>query len=271
VNAGIKLSSPAAGGFWEIPVLCEDDHVLALDKPSGLLTSPDRHDPLRPSLIQLLHAGIAEGKPWARTRALKYLMPAHRLDSETSGVLLLTKSKTALVLLANLFGAETPSLQYIALVQGAPREEEFEVEMKIGPHPMKAGLMRVDPKHGKRARTRFRVLERFSLQALLQCEPQTARPHQVRVHLRHIGCPIVADALYGGRPLFLSQLKRDYRPKQTQPERPLIGRVALHLEQLRIPHPITAETLTLTAPWPKDLKVGVKYLRRFAAAPLPNS
>src|ERR1041384_377942 len=81
----IKLSSPATREFWEIPVLFEDAHLLALDKPAGLLTSPDRYDPERPNLMGLLHAGIAAGKPWAVERGLNYLSNAHRLDFETSG------------------------------------------------------------------------------------------------------------------------------------------------------------------------------------------
>ena len=116
----IKLSSPATRKFWEIPVLFEDEYLLALDKPGGLLTSPDRYDPQRPNLMKLLHAAIAGGKPWARERGLNYLMNAHRLDFETSGVILLAKSKPALVALANLFGSEKPLKKYAALVQGTP-------------------------------------------------------------------------------------------------------------------------------------------------------
>lgn len=259
----IKLSLPAARGFWRIPVLYEDEHLLALNKPSGLLTSPDRYDPQRPNLMKLLHAGMAEGKPWAEERRLSYLMNAHRLDFETSGVILLAKSKTVLVQLANLFGSETPVKKYVALVQGVPKEDRFEVDAKLAPHPVKIGLMRVDPKRGKRSRTLVQALERFSSYSLLQCEPLTGRTHQVRVHLQHVGLPLVADSLYGGRPLFLSQLKRDYRPKKKEPERPLIRRVALHAEQLQLPHPVTGEALAIHASWPKDLTVAVKYLRRF--------
>src|SRR5579862_9582010 len=93
----IKLSSPATREFWEIPVLFEDDHLLALDKPSGLLTSPDRYDAQRPNLMKLLHEGITLSKPWAAQRKLTYLMNAHRLDFETSGVILLAKTKPVLV------------------------------------------------------------------------------------------------------------------------------------------------------------------------------
>ena len=89
----IKLSSPATREFWEIPVLYEDADLLALDKPPGLLASPDRGDPARPNLMDLLHAGIREGKPWAAERGVVYLMNAHRSDFETSGVILLAKAK----------------------------------------------------------------------------------------------------------------------------------------------------------------------------------
>src|SRR5438874_2410578 len=121
--SAIKLSSPATGQFWEIPILYEDEHLLALDKPGGLPVSPDRNDASRPSLMALLHAGIAEAKPWARERSLAYLMNAHRLDNEITGVILLAKTKSLFVELANLFGAEKPVRTYVALVKGAPLEE----------------------------------------------------------------------------------------------------------------------------------------------------
>jgi RluA family pseudouridine synthase len=262
--SSIKLSSPTARAFWEIPVLFEDEYLLALDKPAGLLTSPDRYDRQRPNLMKLLHAAIAGGKPWARERGLNYLMNAHRLDCETSGVILLAKSKLALVTLANLFGSEKPLKRYAALVQGTPTDDKFEVDAGLAPHPVKTGLMRVDPKNGKRSRTVFQVLEKFSGWTLLRCEPFTGRTHQIRVHLCHAGLPVVGDELYGGKPLWLSRLKRDYRLKRGREERPLISRVALHAEQLTLPHPVTGGTLTITAPWPKNFRVAVKYLRQFA-------
>jgi RluA family pseudouridine synthase len=265
----IKLSSPATREFWEIPVLFEDEHLLALDKPAGLLTSPDRYDPNRPSLMKLLHAGIADGKPRARERNLTYLSNAHRPDFETSGVMLLAKSKPALVALANLFGTEKPLKKYTTLAQGNPTKEKFEVDARLAPHPAQPGLMCVDPRGGKKSKTQFEVLEIFSGWMLLRCRPLIERTHQIRVHLRHAGFPVVGDGLYGGKPLWLSRLKRDYRLKPGREERPLISRAALHAEELQLPHPITGETLTLTAPEPKDLKVAMKYLRQFATGYVP--
>ena len=89
----IKLSSPATHGFWEIPVLFEDEHLLALNKPSGLPTSPDPDDTQLPSLMKLLHTAIADGKPWAKERGLVYLNDINPLERDTSGVLLLAKNK----------------------------------------------------------------------------------------------------------------------------------------------------------------------------------
>lgn len=264
--AVLKLSAPATREFWEIPVLYEDDHLLALDKPSGLLSSPDRYDPNRPNLMKLLHAGITEGKPWAAQRGLTYLMNAHRLDFETSGVMLLAKNKPVLVALANLFGSEKPCKRYAALVQGAPREDRFEVDARLAAHPAQPGLVRVEPKRGKRARTRFEVRERFDGWTLLSAEPLTGRTHQIRAHLRYAGFPLVGDELYGGKPLLLSRLKKGYRLKPKQVERPLLCRVALHAEALSLPHPVTGQPLHVEAPWPKDLSVALKYLRRYATS-----
>jgi len=263
ISTTIKLSSPATREFWEIPVLYEDGDLLALDKPIGLPVSQVRDDPNRPNLMQLLHSRIAEDKPWATARALSYLMNAHRLDLEVSGVLLLAKNKPVLVKLANLFGSETPAKRYAALAQGSPKEERFEVGAKLAVHPARAGFVRVDSRHGKRARTRFQVLERFAGWTLLHCELLTDRPHQIRVHLQNLGLPLAGDELYGGRPLLLSELKSGYHLKPNKTERPLISRPALHAEQLALTHPQTGEMVTIAAPWPKELNVAVKYLRRY--------
>ena len=264
MSAAIKLSSPATREFWEIPILFEDEYLLALDKPAGLLTAPDAHDENRPSLMKLLLDGLAAGKPWARERGLTYLSNAHRLDCESSGVILLAKNKPALVALADLFGAEKPLRKYIALAWGQPAAQQFEVEAKLAPHPVKPGQMCVNPLEGKKSRTEFTVLEQYSDWTLLCCLPFTDRTHQIRVHLKHAGFPVVADELYGGKKLWLSRLKRDFRLKPGREERPLMARAALHAEELTLPHPVTGESVTIKTEWPKDLKVALKYLRQYA-------
>lgn len=259
----IKLSARATREYWEIPVLYEDEHLLAVDKPARLLSSPDRYDPARPNLMRLLHQAIADQKPWAVARGLTYLMNAHRLDFETTGVMLLAKRKPVLVSLANLFGAEKPLKNYVALVQGSPAQDQWSVDAPLGMHPVKVGLVRVDRKQGKRSLTHFEVRERFRNHALLDCRPATGRTHQIRVHLKYSRLPICGDTLYGGRFVWLSNLKRDYRQKRDQEERPLIGSLALHAERLELAHPVTGQKLVIVAEWPKDLTVAAKYLRQY--------
>jgi len=275
VSAAVKLSSPATREFWEIPVLFEDEHLLALDKPAGLpvLAEADARaeagvtEVERPNLMKLLHAGIAAGKPWARERNLTYLNNEHRLDAETSGVLLLSKNKDAHIALADLFGCDKPLRKYVALVRGNLIEESFEVNARLAPHPVTPGLMRVDKDNGKAAKTKITLLENFARAgyALVRGEPVTDRPHQIRVHLSHVDLPVVADELYGGKKLWLSRLKKDYRLKPGHEERPLISRAALHAEELTLPHPVTGEILTIKSVWPKDLKVALKYLRQYGS------
>ncbi len=267
MSAVIKLSSPATREFWEIPVLFEDEHLLALDKPVGLDTTPDPENLKRPSLLKLLHTGIAAQKPWALERKLDQLKNVAEPDREVGGVLLLAKTKPAFIALANLSSSGKIHTRYVALAQGELHEQSFEVIAKLSPHPVKPGVMRVDSSAGKKAETRFEVLETFPRQgcALLACEPLMDRPHQVRVHASHVGLKIVGDQVYGGKPLWLSRLKPDYRLKPGREEKPLIARPALHIEQVILPHPVTGESVTVTSEWPRDLKVAVKYLRQFAA------
>jgi 23S rRNA-/tRNA-specific pseudouridylate synthase len=113
------------------------------------------------------------------------------------------------------------------------------------------------------------VIEKFSGWMLLRCRPLTGRTHQIRIHLKHAGFPIVGDELYGGKKLWLSRLKRDYRLKAGREERPLISRAALHAEELILPHPVTGATVTVTSPWPKDVRVALKYLRQYATGSVP--
>jgi 23S rRNA-/tRNA-specific pseudouridylate synthase len=260
----VKLSSPATREFWEIPVRYEDEHLLALDKPAGLALTAVPLSPERPALVPLLHAAIAAGKPWAAERHLDFLLPAHRLDPEISGVLLFARSKAVLTALTDQFGSGTTGRTFVALVYGTPRAAEFEVDAKLSPHPEIPEQSRLDLKQGKKSQTRFRVLETFAGLALVQCEPLTDRPQQIRLHLRQAGLRVVGDLLHGGGPLYLSRFKRDYRLKPGREERPMISTPALHAEALHLPHPVTGVMVSITAPWPKDLIVAVKYLRQYA-------
>jgi len=261
----IKLSSPETKEFWKIRVLFEDESLLAIDKPSGLLISPDRYDSERANLMKLLHRDVARGASWATERHITYLANAHRLDFGTSGVVLLAKTKPALIDLANQFSIEKTGKLYITLTQGSPEKDEFEVDARLAPHPTRPQFIRVDEKSGKRSRTAFKVLERFKGYTLLECMPFTGRTHQIRVHLMSVHLPVLADEAYGGRPLLLSSLKKNYHLKAGREELPLMGRLGLHASQLTVTHPVTRESVTIDSPMPKDFAVALKFLRRFAA------
>ncbi|MGC8886533.1 MAG: RluA family pseudouridine synthase [Verrucomicrobiia bacterium] len=261
----IKLSAPEYNKFWEIQVLYEDEFLMAINKPAGLLTSPNRYDPKRPNLMKLLHAGIEQKKDWASQRGLEYLMNPHRLDIETTGILLLAKDKQTLTALTDLFGTEKVSKKYIAIAHGNPDRDEFEVDVLIAPTPRKPEIMRIVRKKGKRSITRFKALERYAGYTLFECFPLTGRTHQIRVHLKYAGYPIVGDSLYGGTPLFLSSLKPDYKLSKGKIEHPIISTVALHAKELQFIHPVTGEKVIIDAPVPKAIVAAIKYLRQYAA------
>lgn len=265
MSAVIKLSSRETKDYWEIPVLFEDDALLAIDKPARLLVSPDRYDPKRPNIMKLFHRDIARGASWVQERGITYLANAHRLDFETSGVLLLAKSKPALVSIADQFGSELVKKIYLTIATGSPEKDEFDDNAKLAPHPVRVGIVRVDEKNGKKSYTKFELIERFKGFTYLRCLPRTGRTHQIRVHLQHRNLPIVGDELYGGQPLFLSSLKRDYRLKHGRTENPLIQRVALHAHELTLSHPTTGAETKITSPLPHDMEVALKFLRRHAS------
>lgn len=271
------LLSP--GTSLEVHVLYEDDALLALDKPSGLMITPDTYDKEKPNLMSVIRRALDTGAAWVRERGLTTLAPVHRLDADTSGVLLLAKTREALRALAAQFNDRTVGNSYVALVEGEPEQHEFVIEMKLGPHPARPWQQTERRHDGKRTLTQFRVLEKFQMPymrnvpvtmpdcAFVQCEPQTGRTHQIRVHLRYAGHPILGDKLYGKGDksfLLLSQLKPGYKQHANKPERPLLGRLALHAERLLVKHPATGQPLELIAPVPKDFEVALKYLRKYA-------
>ena len=261
----IKLADRERGVVWEMGIAFLDSHLLVLNKPAGPDVHPLHGDSESVALLPLLHQAVAEGRPWAKAMGLEYLRAAHRPEAQTSGVLVLARSREVLTALAGQFASGSARQEHWALVRGGPSEAQFELDARLVPHPERPGHMRSDSKRGKRCHTRCDVMERFRGYTLLRCTPSPGRPGQVTAHLRHARLPLVADPDRGGAGLFLSQLKRDYVPKKGQDERPLIGRPALHLETVQLQHPETGDPLSLTAPLARDFGVALKYLRRFAA------
>lgn len=243
----------------------EDESIIAINKPAGLLMAPDRLDRSRENLLSLFHAGIHLQRPWARSRQLSYLAHVHRLDQGTSGIVLFARNKPALSNLARQFRQQKHHHTFVALVQGSLTESEMEISLPLAHSLVQPGITVVDHHRGKPAVTRVTRLESFRGYTLVKAETATENPHQIRVHLREVGCPLVADHDYGtGFPLLLSELKKHYRMKP-EGEHPLMARPALHAERLELIHPLTGTPLVIEAPWSKDLAVSVKYLRKFAA------
>ncbi|MCD6339478.1 MAG: RluA family pseudouridine synthase [Verrucomicrobia bacterium] len=193
----MKIELP---GGARAPILHEDRAALAIDKPPGWILAPPRWTRTSRNLQLALMAGIAERAPWARLRNLKFIRFVHRLDAETSGVLLLAKSREAVRRFTRLFAARRVRKRYLAVVRGRPPEGLWACALPLRQDP-RAGRVEPDRRRGKPAETRFRALETIETEegplTLIEAEPLTGRTHQIRVHLAASGCPIAGDPLYG--------------------------------------------------------------------------
>jgi RluA family pseudouridine synthase len=181
-----------------VPILYEDRSVLAIDKPAGWILAPAEWDKTSRNLQRELILSLTMGEYWARSRNLKYIRFVHRLDAETSGVLLLAKSAGALSALSELFETRLVRKKYLAVVRGNPKETTWVSRLSISQEPGSKGQMRVDERNGKDAQTEFHVLRRGEGRALVEAIPTTGRTHQIRVHLAAAGHPVLGDLLYGG-------------------------------------------------------------------------
>ena len=247
----------------EIPILYEDEDLLVLDKPAGLAVEPERWAKQDASLAGALlamsrarHTGTGE-LPF-RLRAV------HRIDKDTTGVLVVAKNLEAERFLRKGFEEGAIEKTYFALVEGehplADGSSEV-IDLPIGPDDKRSGRQRV-AHDGKPAQTKISVEQRFRGYTWMRCSPLTGRTHQIRVHLAAVGFPLAVDPFYGRHDaLFLSALKASYKAKRGQPERPLIRRLTLHSAIVRIP-PFHegGEAREVQAPLPKDLSNVLKQL-----------
>ncbi|HXT10599.1 MAG TPA: RNA pseudouridine synthase [Candidatus Angelobacter sp.] len=180
-----------------IPILYEDRSVLAIDKPRGWMLVPASWQKTSRNLQMALTSSIANRDFWARSRNLKFLRFVHRLDADTTGILLFAKSLGAVNTFGDLFESRKMEKTYLAVVHGAPKEKEWTCRLNIGPDPEQRGKMKVDARAGKAAETTFRVLQTVGNTTLIEARPYTGRTHQIRVHLAAGGHVIVGDEMYG--------------------------------------------------------------------------
>jgi 23S rRNA pseudouridine1911/1915/1917 synthase len=257
-------------------ILCEDEYLLAVDKPCGL------------PVVGARRGGGATLMGLVRARFGEHVANVHRLDDEASGIVLCARTKPALDFLSGQFQSKTVRKGHAALVAvlgadqlegaAAPSRDasgalpaEFTVDLPLGEDAGRPGSMRVvRGRAGKPAVTQFRVLEAFGRFALLECRPVSGRTHQVRVHLAAAAAPVLNDALYGDpdSQLLLSGLKRRYKGRGE--ERPLITRLALHAAALGFVHPASREPVEIASPLPEEFEIALKYLRRFSGGGRPR-
>jgi 23S rRNA pseudouridine1911/1915/1917 synthase len=246
-----------------LTIVHEDEAFVIIDKGPGMVVHPAKGhwagtlvNALQFHFDQLSSVG-GENRPGI----------VHRLDRDTSGLLIVAKDDRAHRLLARQFEERTIKKEYLALVSGVPSRDSDYIERTIGFHPTHREKMaiRLPEDGGKEAITYYEVIERFDRHAFVRCKPATGRTHQIRVHLAHIGHPIVADKLYSGRDrLTVGDLLGANAPDA---ERVLIDRQALHAHSLRLTHPLSGEALNLSAALPADIETTLAFLRKIHAAP----
>jgi RluA family pseudouridine synthase len=231
-------------------VIFEDDHIIVVEKPSQLLVLPDRYNHELPNLYDMLT--VEFGK----------IFVVHRIDKETSGVIVFAKDAEAHASLNSQFEHREIHKKYVAIVVGRPDEAEGTIDLPISESQTHPGVMKVNRKHGKPSVTNYRVDELFDGYALVEAIPESGRLHQIRVHLASIGLPVMSDKAYGdGKPFFLSEIKSNYYSDGD--EKPLLSRTALHAQSVSFRHPVTNEQVTFTAELPKDMRSVLNHLRKY--------
>jgi 23S rRNA pseudouridine1911/1915/1917 synthase len=240
-----------------LDILFEDDDLIVLNKPPDIIVHPARgnkHGTLVNALAHYssqLSSGLGEFRPGI----------VHRLDRNTTGVMVATKNDPAQWKVARQFELRQVKKSYLAIVHGTPELHADRINAPLGIHPKIREKYAIRPETGKEAITFYEVLEAFRGFSLVHCKPQTGRTHQIRVHLSHLKHPIVADDMYGGKLVYPWQLA-DAEPAV---EEPVIARCALHAWTLEFAHPTTQQRVSFEAPLPADMQHLLDLLRQYRA------
>jgi 23S rRNA pseudouridine1911/1915/1917 synthase len=239
-----------------LDVLYEDEWIVAVNKPAGMATHPAPGS-RRGTLVAALLSHFGLGTDWPDPQRAGIV---HRLDKDTTGVIVVAKTPAALHALARQFERRAVAKVYHAVVHGAPRDDSGEIDLAIGRDPVSRHRMQARVGQRRAAQTRFRVLERFGaspvIAASVEAEPRTGRTHQIRVHLASLGTPIVGDRLYAG----------ERRPRASAGLAIVTAfpRQALHASRLALRHPADGREIEVVAPLPTDMTELIDELRRHA-------
>ncbi|MES2848467.1 MAG: RluA family pseudouridine synthase [Bacteroidota bacterium] len=231
-----------------IDIIFENEHFVAVNKPAGMLSIPDRTQ----SEISLKDILIEK---------YSSIFTVHRLDKETSGIILFAKDEATHKYLSKAFEEKTVEKYYLGLVHGTPSQNSGSIDGAIMEHPIQKGLMTVNRK-GKPSLTDYEVQETFGKYSLVKFRIHTGRTHQIRVHAKNIGHPIACDPLYGdGTAIRLSSIKKKYNLSKKEEERPIVDRVALHSYELKFTD-ANGNNFDLTAELPKDIRALIQQMKK---------
>lgn len=231
-------------------IVFENDNYIAISKPAGVSSLHER--------IGLANSVIEQAK-----RYDEKLQLCHRLDKDTSGVLLLSKHAKAYSNAAVAFEKRKVNKVYHAISDGVHGVSNLEIDLPL--ITTRSGRSAINRQKGKPSKTLVSSIENFGHFTLMECKPESGRQHQIRIHLASQNAPIAADVIYGGKLPFLSRLKRGFTPNKREEERPMIERFALHAYALEL-QDIDGTLLTMQAEYPRDFGVFIKLLRKYDKA-----
>jgi len=236
-------------------IIYEDDDIIVLNKPVNIIVHPAKGN-LTGTLVNALSfysdklsSGLGEFRPGV----------VHRLDRNTTGVMVVTKNEIAQWKIAKQFEKRQTHKEYLAIVHGTPQLSADKISAPLGKHPIVREKHAIRPEIGRESVTFYEVLEEFRGFSLMKMMPKTGRTHQIRVHLSYIKHPIVGDEIYGGKLVYPWQIKNDAPAL----EDPVISRPALHALRLEFTHPSTGKLVSFEAPVPDDMQNLLKMLRQF--------
>jgi len=242
-----------------LDILFEDEHIVAINKPPSMVVHPAKgHWSGTLTAALAFHFQQLSSIGGATRPGI-----VHRLDRDTSGVILIAKSDTAHVNLANQFEKRLVEKEYFAIVSPSPNHDRDIIDKPIGAHPYQREkkAIRIGHSTSRNASSFFEVIERFQGFASVRVKPKTGRTHQIRVHMAHIGCSVLCDRLYSGRAkLHLHDLTR-----KNQDQLILLERQALHAHHIKFKHPTDGHEMSISAPIPDDIKKTEQAIREFRA------